>query len=465
MPLYSNICFVILLFTLQVADARTWTSQAGSSLEADMIKMQDGKIRLRSPEGQIFETAIGNLSQEDQDYLKSGDWLGNTYGSATAEAINDMLGFRFFAGTPIWQSSADEVADRLSWRQTSKTDFMAIYQMSGRGKRHSRNAEVDINSTSARTAFFYAQAEHPDYLLVVYNNIKDVSTKPESQRHEEELRKQLDDRIRVTSGEIQEALTGLLGKPRKQAFYNGRAEAHRMLRWDFGDSAFLLSHDEGFGLSLYIHRAQFADIGGKINFNPNKMETWFSGNVEKRENGDTVIDNIPMVSQGDDTFCVPATFERYLRYIGIPADMYTLAMLGETRLGGGTRVNKLRDETTRYLGQQGLRMRRMSSELNIKRIAEYIDRGLPLVWTMSSTIVFNQYADSYTRERRNGNPSSSLPDKENFIAPHTLIVTGYNEAEEAIAISDSWGSKYEERWIPLKLAKQYDIAGLYVVDF
>lgn len=465
MPHLTHKCILLLLLILQAADARTWTSQAGSSLEADMLKIRDGKIHLRSPGGQIFETAISNLSQEDQDHLRGGDWLSDTYGSPTAEAINDMLGFELFAGSALWERSTDEVADRLSWRRISKTDFMASYQISGRARRNSQSNEVDVHSTSARTAFFYANTDHPDYFLVVYNSIKDVTTKPENQRHEEELREQLDDRIRTTSAYIQQNLTSLLGVSRKQAFYNGRREAHRMQRWDFGDSAFLLSHDEGFGLSLYIHRTQFADINGKITFNPEKAQNWFYENVEKRENGDTVIDNIPMVSQGDSGFCVPATFERYLRYIGIPADMYTLAMLGETRIEGGTRVNKLRDETTRYLGQQGLRMRRMSSELNIKRIAEHIDQGVPLIWTMSSTKVFNQYADNYTRDRRNGKPSSSLPEKENFVAPHTLIVTGYNEDQESIAISDSWGSKYEERWIPLDLAKQYDLAGLFVVEF
>lgn len=461
---YSMHLLLLLLF-FQVSDARTWTSQAGSSLEADMIKIIDDTIRLRSPEGQIFETALSNLSQEDQAYLQSEDWHSDTYSSDTAEAINSVIGFHLFDGHPVWQESANEVADRLSWRPVSKTDFISSYQMRGRGDRRSRNEELNVTGASARTAFFYAQSDRPDYFLVVYNNIKDVQTKPENQRHEEELRDQLDDRISETSKEIQQTLTGLLGKPQKQAFYNGRTEAHRMQRWDFGDLAFLLSHDEGFGLSLYIHRAQFTNRNGKVQFNHDERESWFVANVETRTNGDVVIENIPMVSQGGDNFCVPATFERYLRYIGIPADMYTLAMLGETRIAGGTRVNKLRDETTRYLGQQGLSMRRMSSALNIKRISEYIDRGIPLIWTMSSTKTFNHYADSYTRERRSGSASSSLPEKENFIAAHTLILTGYNEAEDTIAISDSWGPKYEERWIPLELAKQYNLAGLYVIDF
>lgn len=459
-----NICLIFLLL-IQQSVARTWTSQAGSSIEADLITWRDDKVRLRSPEGQIMETAPSNLSKVDQEYLQGDDWLDEIYGTDTAEAINAFLNFHLFSGNHIWNEESDQIAQRLSWQQISKTNFMSSYQMRGSSGRRSRDELAELNTTSARTAFFFAQADKPKYFLVVYNNIKDVRTKPENQRHEEELREALDDRISETSKSIQQTMSNLLGNPTNQNFYNGRTESHRMLRWDFGDIAFLLSHDKGYSLSLYIHRADFTDRNGEIDFSKDERERWFTTNVEKRNNGDHVINNIPMVSQGDSGFCVPATFERYLRYIGIPIDMYTLAMLGETRIEGGTRVNKLRDETSRYLAQQGLRMRKMSSTLNIKRIAEYIDRGIPLIWTMSSTKTFNNIADDYTSERRGGNPKLSLPDKENFVAPHTLIITGYNQSEEAIAISDSWGPKYQERWIPLELAKQYDLAGVHVVDF
>ena len=64
-------------------------------------------------------------------------------------------------------------------------------------------------------------------------------------------------------------------------------------------------------------------------------------NVEKRANGDLVILNIPMVDQGPKGYCVPATFERCMRYMEIPADMYLLAMAGNTGMGGGTVISTL----------------------------------------------------------------------------------------------------------------------------
>ncbi|MGB0745224.1 MAG: hypothetical protein ACPGSB_11930, partial [Opitutales bacterium] len=138
---------------------------------------------------------------------------------------------------------------------------------------------------------------------------------------------------------------------------------------------------------------------------------------------------------------------------------------GETRIRGGTRLNKLRDETSRYLEQQGLQMRRITSALSMNRIAEHIDRGMPLIWTMNSTKTFNEFADDYTRSHKEGKSSPALPEEEVLTVPHTLIITGYNKESEAIAISDSWGPRYEERWIPLAMAERYDLAGLYVIEF
>lgn len=457
--------WLLTLLSWHEASARAWSSHSGIEIEADLVWVKDGVIRLRQTDGQLIQTSINNLAPADQAYLKSEDHINEAFGSDTADALNSALGFQLFNGRSLWQESEEIVASRLSWRAVSKTDFMTSYQMRRGGGRKFRDEAFDAKDSSARTAFLYTQSGTPDYLLVMYNNIEDIREEPETQQQEQELRDQLEVRISETSQHLQETLSQLLGEPKQQAFYNGRTSSHRMLRWDFGDVAFLLSHDKGFGLFLYIHRTEFADRNGHIAVSHQVLENKLLENVETRSNQDVVVKNIPMVNQGDTGFCVPATFERYLRYVGIPADMYTLAMLSETKIAGGTRINKLRNEVTRYLDQQGLQMRRLSSTLTTDRIAYYIDRGVPLIWTLSSSKTFNQFADSYTRDRRQGKTDFTLPEKEAYIYPHTVMITGYNAQEEAIAISDSWGPSYEERWIPLALAKQYDVNGLFVIEF
>lgn len=459
-----SMCFLALLMW-NAASARTWTSSSGSEIEADLIRVKDDSIRLRNPEGQIIETSLNNLSEADRDYLKGQSWLSDAYSSDSAYALNSTLGFQLLAERPLWQESADEIADRLSWRLVSKTDFMASYQLRRRGDRRSRHERVETSNGNLRSAFFYTQSGMPDYFLVVFDNIGDIRSKPESKQEERRLGKELEKQIIEAAEGVEETLSKLLGKPEKQAFHNGRPAEHRMLRWDFGDLALLLSHDIGYGALLYIHRTKFADRNGQISFEPGALESQFAANVVTRENGDVMVENIPMVNQGHAGFCVPATYERYLRYTGIPADMYMLAMLGNTGIGGGTGIKKLRNQVARYIEQHGLRMRRLSSTLTIKRIAQNIDRGVPMIWTMSSSETFNEYANDYTRERHQDMVEFILPERESTTYPHMLLVTGYNEAEEAIAISDSWGPKYEERWIPISLANQYDVDGLNIIDF
>ena len=46
-----------------------------------------------------------------------------------------------------------------------------------------------------------------------------------------------------------------------------------------------------------------------------------------KNNGDVLIKNIPMVNQGPRLLC-STTWERYLRYFDMPADMYLLALVG-----------------------------------------------------------------------------------------------------------------------------------------
>ena len=100
-----------------------------------------------------------------------------------------------------------------------------------------------------------------------------------------------------------------------------------------------------------------------------------------------LIGNIPMVDQGPKRYCVPATFERYLRYMQIPSDMYILAMAGQTQVGGGASVANIIDAVDGYVGSQNRSMKEVSGEIKLRTIKKYIDEGLPIVWTMFSSMI------------------------------------------------------------------------------
>ncbi len=58
------------LFLSVSADARTWRSQKGSTVEAEIVGMQNGRVTLRTPDNQDIEIAFAALCEEDQAFIQ-----------------------------------------------------------------------------------------------------------------------------------------------------------------------------------------------------------------------------------------------------------------------------------------------------------------------------------------------------------------------------------------------------------
>ena len=59
-------------------------------------------------------------------------------------------------------------------------------------------------------------------------------------------------------------------------------------------------------------------------------------NIMSNSKGDVMIENMPMVDQGDKGYCAAASAERILRYYGLEVDQHQVAQLAETSARGGT---------------------------------------------------------------------------------------------------------------------------------
>lgn len=84
-----------------------------------------------------------------------------------------------------------------------------------------------------------------------------------------------------------------------------------------------------------------------------KRNTVYSQNVKYR-NGDVYIEGVPMVNQGRKGYCVPATMERVLRYYGFEVDMHLLALIMDTKPGGGTAFTSEFESLTRIAYEAGM---------------------------------------------------------------------------------------------------------------
>jgi hypothetical protein len=48
---------------------------------------------------------------------------------------------------------------------------------------------------------------------------------------------------------------------------------------------------------------------------------------------------------------------------------------------------------------------------------------------------------------------------------HACLIIGYNKDTGEIAVSDSWGPSYNERWISAEQAEQISQGSIYLISF
>jgi len=160
----------------------------------------------------------------------------------------------------------------------------------------------------------------------------------------------------------------------------------------------------------------------------------------------------------------------------IPADMYILAMAGQTQIGGGTSLSQIIDSIDGYISSQSRSMEELKEPIKLRTVQKYIDRGLPLIWTMFSSSDYNQFANKRTQLRQQISDWEAWADQtkkearslelyKDRMAAHACMIIGYNKDTDEIAVSDSWGPSYNERWIPVEQAEQVSQGSIYLVDF
>jgi hypothetical protein len=248
-------------------------------------------------------------------------------------------------------------------------------------------------------------------------------------------------------------------------------------RWDWRGHSMLLKEVDGEYVGLEIVTNAFADKGGAADKTAEPvLRQQIMASMQKRENGDVIIGDLPMVDQGPKGYCAPATVERVMRHLGLAADMYVLANAGGTSLGGGTSMRALFEGVGRYIRRKGRSFDQWSGEMKMKEIAKYVDKGVPVIWALFSTDAFNALANQRTKERADTQDwaawkakvagaaatSELVPEEDHS---HVVLVIGYNKETNEIAFSDSWGERFKERWISLDEAELVSQKYFYVVSF
>lgn len=432
---------------------------------------------LFSLKGQEFRVPLKSLTSESLSEVKKWQEGEGERRKAKIEALNALVGQPLFSHKSLWAEKSHDVAKRLKWPEESTTAASSSFRL------YPPSSYGFLNARPYCATLFGGDEGMTTNLSIVYANKGDYGSK--RGRGENHFESQgdlppansLNAAIKRDQLAISLALTEAFGEPQEQR-YGEKEDRRDVLRWDYKSHSFILSALEGEYVHLAVVPLEVANNQGRIErVSDMQLRAELEKNVVRSDNGDVVLKNIPMVDQGPKGYCVPATFERAMRYMRVPADMYLLATIATDRKRGSNPV-KLAEYAKRIIRSKGRRIRELDlvEDLNQRLVARYIEKGVPIMWSMASSKKYNKIADVMTEKRaKNENwpkwsslvrklvqkEASSMQDDVNY---HICMIIGYNEQTQEFAVSDSWGPRYELRWIPMEIATRITVGSGFLID-
>ena len=476
----------------QVADPlRTFTDRAGRRLEAKVRSYDGRQVTIERADGAVFTVPASTFSDADQAFLE--EWKkreavarpplgadaspGESANAGVAwDALNRALGQPLWQGPgSLWDEEVAAVADRLKWPKESRTSRQASFRLYP-------GSEYRLAGARPFSAALYAEGGRPTSVSLVFANRGDFfGAKGSGEEHFERDQALPDDALVRLNAAIKEdaeaiatTLSGVLGEPEKQNYGEGESR-RRVRRWDWVGHAFLLSEEEDQYVGLAVVPSALADLRGRTaRVSDASVRERLRASLDRRDHGDVVIKDLPMVDQGPKGYCVPATCERAMRHVGMTADMYLLAVAGGSGLGGGASVQRTLETIGRDLKRKGRSFERLEGPLSLKKISPYLEKGLPVLWMLDSTPAFNELANRRTAARRAVTDWAAWKaqlDADEAAATltrdprhgHCAMIIGFNKDTGEIALSDSWGERYAERWVCLKAAQAVSMGEFYVI--
>lgn len=455
--------FIALSLLINSLSAVQISDRDGRVIDVEIIQIEDARIEIRMANGQTTWLDRARLSEASNALVAAQ----NKQDKDALEALNQLLGIRLFADGNLWDDDTADVAKRLEWPKESQTDNQSSY-------RKYPKAGYRILDSRPYSAVLYGDQGKAQNISIVFANKGDFRfSNPPTDREIQDMERAIDHDV----SRIEDLLTEHLGEAERQQYGSGRGIKQLIKRWDWKQHAFLLASQDGEYASLKMTSTTAADNKGRSEkLSDATLRKLSVENIITRENGDVLIGNIPMVNQGPKGYCVPATFERYLRYLQISADMYILAMAGQTNVGGGTSLSSIIEAIKGYASSHNRSMKAIKDEIQVRTVKKHIDKGLPLIWTMFSSNQYNNFVNKRSKDRMSASDWEAWEDRsksearnmnlvKDISSAHACMIIGYNKETDEIAVSDSWGPDFAIRWVPAAQAEQVSQGTLYLIEF
>ena len=177
----------------------------------------------------------------------------------------------------------------------------------------------------------------------------------------------------------------------------------------------------------------------------------FAASVKTDDQGDILIEDIPLLPQGDRAYCGVSALAMGMQRLGLFLDTEDYAAAAGIRYGS-TQGSYIREVYDAAGAELGLRMSR-NTRFEIKKVQESVGAGLPAIvwrrWSQDRDYLHTIFARKFEKDPTAILPKADAGDRESWPTDraynHASVITGFNRERGEIIFSESWTEQFRNR--------------------
>ena len=256
---------------------------------------------------------------------------------------------------------------------------------------------------------------------------------------------------------LEEELKKRSGKPKDAKRGRTRALRAEMSEFELGDRTVRLLTAQDRLLRLSIRKkgkipGSWLDLSAEEVSTRDRLRS-LSQQVDRSENGDVILNEVPIVPQGYRPYCGLNTLTMVARYLGLNLDEDWLAVAGKFQNTGSAAGSDMMGIYKAVAKEAGFSMAR-SNDYNHSSVRRSLQAGMPvIVWRR-----WGQDRDRlHTKISRgvDGGADTTFGELDRQTLPndksplHASVIVGYNDERKEILFLESWAGQTEPRRMPV----------------